>query len=361
METLFPRLCGKSEGGSSQLPELVIPLFDDDIKGYDLISEIAAEIRTKIDEETCPNCDGKNCLDEGDIIECTACGHIVGRIYNSGAEYRFFSSDDRGNDPTRVGAPQDPSLPQASLGTVILGGSNGKSAKTMFKIRKYHTWNTVPYKERALIQAQERLNLIGLNYGINASAIDSTRSMYIVLQDIGGRQGLSRDSLLAGSLYLVLKESGSPRKPKEIAEYFGLTSAQFTKALKQMQEVMAIARQRGLLATGKDKMQTSTRATEYIDLPLSKLQLSRAQMEQFGILCRRVAEIAESEGLGQENMPPSLAAGCIAFVFKRCNEEVDIDITKIAEVAEISVATLQKCVRRLEGAGDLIAKSVGLS
>lgn len=350
METLLPRL---RRGERIQLPDEIIPLFED-IDGY--------RIQTKIDEETCPNCDEKDCLDEGDIIECTACGHIIGRTYNSGAEYRFFSSDDRGNDPTRVGAPQDPTLPQASLGTVILGGSSGKSAKAMYKIRKYHTWNTVPYKERALIQAHERLNLIGLNYGINASAIDSTRSMYIVLQEIGGRQGLSRDSLLAGSLYLVLKESGSPRKPKEIAEYFGLTSAQFTKALKQMQEVMAIARQRGITTTGKSKMQTSsTRATEYIDLPLSKLQLSRAQMERFGILCRLVAEVAEREGLGQENMPPSLAAGCIAFVFKQCSDEVDIDITKIAEVAEISVATLQKCVRRLEGAGDVIAKSVGLS
>ena len=36
-----------------------------------------------------------------------------------------------------------------------------------------------------------------------------------------------------------------------------------------------------------------------------------------------------------------------AFVFKR-SEVIDIPLPKIAEVSEISLATLQKCLRRLE-------------
>ena len=65
------------------------------------------------------------------------------------------------------------------------------------------------------------------------------------------------------------------------------------------------------------------------------------------ILCNRVAEQVEKLGLGQENMPPSLAAGCVAFVLKRC-EVLDIGLPQIAEVSQISIATLQKCLRRLE-------------
>jgi CheY-specific phosphatase CheX len=70
-------------------------------------------------------------------------------------------------------------------------------------------------------------------------------------------------------------------------------------------------------------------------------------MDHLNILCRRVAEKSEEAGLSQENMPPSLAAGCVAFVIKRC-EILNIPISKIAEASEISVATLQKCLRRLE-------------
>jgi hypothetical protein len=70
-------------------------------------------------------------------------------------------------------------------------------------------------------------------------------------------------------------------------------------------------------------------------------------MEHLHTLCRRVAEKAEEAGLSQENMPPSLAAGCVAFVIKRC-DILTIPVSKIAKASEISVATLQKCLRRLE-------------
>ena len=139
-------------------------------------------------------------MDLSELVTCKSCGYVISRPFDTTAEYRFFSNDDRGGDPTRVGAAQDPSLPQASLGTVILG-SYGAAAKTMYKVRKYHTWNTVPYKERSLIQANERLTLIGLNHGINQSAIEASRSLYITIKEIGGRQGLSRDAMLAGCMY----------------------------------------------------------------------------------------------------------------------------------------------------------------
>jgi len=301
--------------------------------------------------DTCPACLKSDCFDRSDLLICKSCGDVISRPFDTTAEYRFFSNDDRGGDPTRVGAPQDPSLPQASLGTVILG--QGK-AKTMYKVRKYHTWNTVPYKERSIMQANERLSLIGLNKGLNQSVIESSRCMYITIKEIGGRQGLSRDAMLAGCMYLVLKESGSPRKPKDIADMFALSSASFTKALKQLQELLAMARQKGLLSLTKAKTSaTSTKAIEYIALPLSKLPLQRAQQEHLTILCTRVAEQVELLGLGQENMPPSLAAGCVAFVLKRC-EVLDIGLQQIADASDISIATLQKCLRRLElHAGDL--------
>lgn len=306
-----------------------------------------------IDLDTCPQCFNTDCLYSTDLVTCRECGHVVARPFDCTAEYRYFSNEDRGGDPTRVGAPQDPRLPEASMGTVILNGFG--TAKTMYRVRKYHSWNTVPYKERTYIQTCERLSLIGLNSGINQSVIEDAKLMYTTLQEVGGRQGLSRDSLLSACIYMSLKQSGSPRKPKEVAELFGLSSAMFTKALKQIQEVMALARQKGKLhGTSANKpSQSSTKAVEYIQLPLSRLPLPRAQMEHLIMLCKRVAEKADEIGLSQENMPPSLAAGCVAFVIKRC-EELSIPISKIAEVSQISVATLQKCLRRLEANGQLL-------
>lgn len=311
-----------------------------------------AETKT-VDLDTCPHCFNTDCLYTSDLVTCKECGHIVSRPFDNTAEYRYFSQEDRGGDPTRVGAPQDPRLPEASLGTIILNGFG--TAKTMYRIRKYHSWNTIPYKERSFIQTCERLSLIGLNSGINQYIIEESKNLYITLQDIGGRQGLSRDALLSACLYTSLKQAGSPRKPKEIAEIFGLSSATFTKALKQMQEVMALARQKGVLqqTTTNKPSQSSTKAVEYIQLPLSRLPIPRTQMEHLFTLCKRIAEKSDEIGLSQENMPPSLAAGCVAFVIKRC-EELSIPVSKIAEASEISVATLQKCLRRLESYSEVL-------
>lgn len=314
--------------------------------------ETDTETKT-VDLDTCPHCFNTDCLYTSDLVTCKECGHIVSRPFDNTAEYRYFSQEDRGGDPTRVGAPQDPRLPEASLGTIILNGFG--TAKTMYRIRKYHSWNTIPYKERSFIQTCERLSLIGLNSGINQYIIEESKNLYITLQDIGGRQGLSRDALLSACLYTSLKQAGSPRKPKEIAEIFGLSSATFTKALKQMQEVMALARQKGVLqqTTTNKPSQSSTKAVEYIQLPLSRLPIPRTQMEHLFTLCKRIAEKSEEIGLSQENMPPSLAAGCVAFVIKRC-EELSIPVSKIAEASEISVATLQKCLRRLESYSEVL-------
>ena len=313
------------------------------------------EPESKIDIDCCTNCFNVDCLDTSELITCKECGYVVARPFDNTAEYRYFSQEDRGGDPTRVGAPQDHRLPEASLGTIILNGYG--TAKTMYRVRKYHSWNTVPYKERSFIKTCERLSLIGLNSGINQSIIEESKNLFTTLQTVGGRQGLSKDALLSACIYISLKKSGSPRKHQEIATIFGLNPATFTKAYKQTNEIMALARQKGLLnnsSTNKPS-QSSTKATEYIQLPLSRLPIPREQMEHLRTLCNNIAEKIEETGLSQENMPPSLAAGCIAFVIKRC-EILDISVAKIAEVSEISIATLQKCLRRLENHSELLEK-----
>ena len=81
-------------------------------------------------------------------------------------------------------------------------------------------------------------------------------------------------------------------------------------------------------------------------------------MEHMTTLCTRLAEKVEEMGLAQESMPPSLAAGCIAFIVKR-TEGVELTLAQLAEVSDISVATLQKCVRRLEAKADELESIFG--
>ena len=234
----------------------------------------------------------------------------------------------------------------------MAGRGNGK---TMCRVRKYHTWNAMPYKERSLLHTFERLSLASTNYGIGGSVIDDVKEMFVSLYDLCDRRVLSRDAILASCLFNALKQSGTPRKPKEIADIFGLSTPIFTRALKYFQETFSLAEQKGLLKKATvDLEQGSTKASEYIQFPLSKLEgLSRAVSTIICNSAQAIADIAEENGYSIENMPPSLAAGCLAYTIQYYSKKIGqkqslITMAEIARVSEVSVATIQKCIKRLD-------------
>lgn len=288
---------------------------------------------------------------------CTRCGEVLGRLYDTTAEYRFFAHDDKNGDPCRVGAPQDHRLPEASLGTMMYGGQG----RNMYRIRKFQTWNAMPYKERSLLQIFDRLSLIATNYGISSSILEETKEMYVTLHELCDRRGLTRDAVLASCLYTALKQAQTPRKPKEVADMFNLSTATFTKALKFFQEVFALAEQKGLLRKGTvDTSYGSTKAEDYVGLPLSRLPIPRVRAVAIETGARAIANLAEKEGYSVENVPPSLAAGCVAFMLTNM-EDVNISMADIAKAADVSVATLQKCLRRLDAYKDILLRAAGFA
>lgn len=308
------------------------------------------------DKLSCPTCNSS--CDEWDCDEqtvCTRCGEVLHGNLDAGAEYRFFSSEDRsGSDPSRVGAPTDVRFPSSNLGTIILTKGNGANSKTMNRIRRYHTWNMIPYKERSLLQVFEQFAIASINNGINGKAIDTAKELYIQLVEHCDRRGMSRNCVVASSIYAALKMVGEPRKPKEIADMFHLTTAQFTKAYKYFQEVLAMAKQRGQLKTELAPANlASTKASNYITHPLSKLPISRSKYSDIQKLCMEVADKAELLLVSPENMPPSLAAGTIAFVLQRVGYS-EISMESIANVCNVSEGTLQKCLKRLETAKETL-------
>lgn len=304
--------------------------------------------------ESCGEMVEKNAADE--IIVCKGCGDVVERIIDSSAEYRYFGAEDRSSiDPCRVGAPIDMRFPASTLGTIILQHSSGgpkTAGRAMAKIRRYHTWNMIPYKERSLLQVFEQYALTATNFGINIRAIDTAKQLYIQLVEHCDRRGMSRNCVVASSIYAALKMVGEPRKPKEIADMFHLTTAQFTKSYKYFQEVLALARQRGQIAdTLAPANQASTKASDYITHPLSKLPVARSHYVDIQFTAMEVANKAEEILVSPENMPPSLAAGVLAFVLQRMNYS-EIPLSKIAVVCNVSEGTLTKCLKRLEASSE---------
>jgi transcription initiation factor TFIIIB Brf1 subunit/transcription initiation factor TFIIB len=246
----------------------------------------------------------------------------------------------------------------SGLGTMILAhaqGGNASARIAMARVRRYHTWNLLPYRERSLLQVFEQIALTATNHGFNQRAMDIAKDMYVKLVEHCDRRGISRTSVVASSIYSALKQVGQPRKPKEIADMFHLSTAQFTKSLKYFQEILCMAHQRGLLSASAvdPAAMPSTRASDYIANPLSKLPISRSTWQLAVEKATAIANEVEEKELCPENMPPSLAAGVIAFVLRRPGFLPDPDTLsyeRIAGVCGVSEGTLQKCLKKLEAA-----------
>jgi transcription initiation factor TFIIIB Brf1 subunit/transcription initiation factor TFIIB len=342
MSRCFPGLVTPKHS-SNQFTEKEWAWFQDETKKPQQTEGVCTTCGTSLDE-----------FDQEEIVLCSKCGEVFERIIDSTAEYRFFGYEDRcAIDPCRIGAPVDKRFPASTLGTIILHKSSGgpsSAGKAMSRIRRYHTWNMIPYRERSLLQVFEQFALTATNFGINGRAIDTAKELYIQLVEHCDRRGMSRNCVVASSLYAALKMVGEPRKPKEIADMFHLTTAQFTKSYKYFQEVLALAKQRGLITdTLAPASQASTRASDYITHPLSKLPVSRKDYMDIQFAAIEIANTAEDKLISPENMPPSLAAGVLAFTLARMDYK-DIPLARIASVCNVSEGTLSKCLKRLDAA-----------
>ncbi len=116
-----------------------------------------------------------------------------------------------------------------------------------------------------------------------------------------------------------------------------------------------MAHQRGLLsASAADPAaMPSTKASDYVSNPLSKLPISRASFQGLRSAAVAIANEVEEKELCPENMPPSLAAGVLALLLKQpgvLEEGEELSYEQIAGVCGVSEGTLQKCLKKLEAA-----------
>ena len=252
----------------------------------------------------------------------------------------------------------------------------------MNRIKRYHMWNLMPYRERTLWTIFDGLQVRASNAGINTAAIEEAKELYAQLTASAICRGQNqRDAMLAACLWEALKRHDSPRMPKDIAEIFNIEIRQVTRGIKQFQHLLAMRSGKptdNTYANMKNKekkdivadmklneiietsdviaaranvrravwQKTVCRTTTYKDFIqpfITNLSIpnSHALEKLVMVVCERVEEL----GVVPENTPPSLTASVIVF----CCPELGIKIshTDVAQVCGISPVTIQKCLKRL--------------
>ena len=342
-------------------------ITDDDLRLLSYFNLKTDELeKDDLGTQVCSTCNTDEHIKiENDSVLCVHCGEIFEYIIDQGPEYRWFSGDDRNMDPTRVGAPQNPLLPESSLGTTMILRKNHGNA--MRKIKRYHTWNLMPYRERNLWGIFEGLHVRAINAGIGLGVLEEAKRLYAQLSSLCVCRGTQKEALLAACLYEGLKRSNTPRRPKDIGTIFQINIKYVTKGLKQFANLLDMDERLGQKQSQKtdkpvvtikpvtvesrrakwDSVSCSTTTFEhYIEPFISKLEAPRHLTGTLIVVTRQICTRADDMGICPENTPPSLTAAALALA---CNSlSIQKTIQDIAGVCDISVVTLHKCLKRLD-------------
>jgi transcription initiation factor TFIIIB Brf1 subunit/transcription initiation factor TFIIB len=345
----------------------------------------------------CPTCEDSDAIEtQDDEVVCLRCGTVIDIPLDWSAEYRWYSADNggpgSGGDPSRCGFPINPLMPESSLGTLILHG--GGNSATMRRIKRYHMWNQMPYREHTLWKILETLQIRASNAGIGGAIVEEAKELFAQLTASQICRGTAqRDAVLAACLWVALKRHDAQRLPKDIAEIFLIPLKNVTKGIKQFQHVLAmrtndrrtdtytkpaapvlapvpasatspdttggVTKGDGAGASEKEAIQramqrkaqqqaTVKRATSYADFIgpfLSHLSIPRRIAATMEEMVFRICSLTEELNIVPENTPPSLTASVIAFVAAELH--VTLDHAEIARVCGISAVTIQKCLKRM--------------
>lgn len=286
-------------------------------------------------KDQCDNCNNSNFVKlEGEII-CVSCGNISEGIIDYNAEWRYYGSDDsKYSDPTRCGLPTNELLPQSSLGSTI-SFKSGESYE-MRKIRNYHLWNGMPYKERSLYNVFDSIQIISLNGGIPHCIIEEAKILYSKISDTKISRGFNRKGIIATCIYKACLLQGSPRSTQEIAKIFKLDNKHMTRGCKNFDSIMNTHNQDNASINI-----SGSKAIDFVNRFCSNLNLGENILE----ICKHVCNKTDEYNLVSKCIPPSVAAGSIFLVCNLLN--INISKKNISTTCEISEVTISKCYKEL--------------
>ena len=310
----------------------------------DAIWDIMSGLKDEIDLLENPDRDsniicscGSTEVIEDDCIQlCAKCSSIIGKVIDNTAEWRFYGSDTKSDDPSRCGLPTNSLLPKSSLGSMI--GGNKYSNNNIKIIRKYQMWNAMPYNERTLWNVFEKLTGISLTNGIPQKIIDDAKVLYKRASEKKISRGDNKEGLIASCIYHACLMNNLPRSSKEIAKMFDIDPVTLNKGNSRFQTLLQIN-------------VVSSSPSDFISRYCSILNMKMEDIEN----CRKLIKFLEDNEIMSDNSPTSSCAAVLYYYSNKKN--LGYNKKQFAEVCNVSEVTVIKGFKLLEKFDKFIMKN----
>ncbi|KAM3717153.1 Transcription initiation factor IIB [Dirofilaria immitis] len=285
--------------------------------GHRLIKKMSVE---------CPIHPGAHLVEDhraGDLI-CPECGLVVGdRLVDVGTEWRSFSNEKSGADPSRVGAPENPILGSADLSTSIAVGFAGSESDHSLANAQRKNMNNM---DRQMSQGLSVIREMSARIHLPKSIEDGAAKIFKDVLDSKALRGKNNEAQAAACLYISCRKEGVPRTFKEICAASRVSKKEIGRCFKLIIKSLETSLEQ---ITSADFM---SRFCGNLGLPHS-IQAAAT----------RIAKKAVELDLVAGRSPISIAAAAIYMASQASNNKKTArEIGEIAGAAEVTVKQTYK-------------------
>uniref|UniRef100_A0AC35UHY7 Transcription initiation factor IIB n=1 Tax=Rhabditophanes sp. KR3021 TaxID=114890 RepID=A0AC35UHY7_9BILA len=165
----------------------------------------------------------------GDVI-CPKCGTVVGdRCVDVGTEWRSFSNEKSGNDPSRVGAPENNLLGGSDLSTTMAFTYNSTSYDEGLASAQRRTSNN---GDKQMQQALKTIGELCERMKINKKVKDMAGRNFRSVLDSKILKGKNSEAQAAACLYIACRQAEVARTFKEICAACNVSKKEIGKCFR---------------------------------------------------------------------------------------------------------------------------------
>ncbi|GAU93220.1 hypothetical protein RvY_05193 [Ramazzottius varieornatus] len=268
----------------------------------------------------------------GDLV-CPMCGLVVGdRVIDVGTEWRTFSNESGGDDPSRVGGPENPLFEGAELSTMI-GAASGPAGLDSQGFNKYRNRKTISPQDRALTTGFREITTMAERINMARSIVDQAHMLFKQVYETKAMRGRATEAIASACLYIACRKEGVPRTFKEICAISRVTKKEIGRCFKLI--LRNVDTSVDLITTG-----------DYMSRFCSNLGLPQTVQRAATHIARKATDMDLAGG----RAPTTVAAAAIFLACAASDQKKTLK--EISEVSGVADSTIKQTYRVLIGKVD---------
>ncbi|KAM0786690.1 hypothetical protein ACM66B_002135 [Microbotryomycetes sp. NB124-2] len=257
----------------------------------------------------CPDCQDESVglveeFSSGDLV-CGGCGLVLGdRIVDTRSEWRSFA-DSEGDDPSRVGGPQDPLLDASEQFSTIISFKDGHSgharALQMAASRVTRDSGGGRDLQSAFREIESMCDVISLPKSI----VDTSKQLFKRVDEERILKGKRQEAIIAACIFIACRQGRVSRTFREIVALTKVPKKEIADVFKVLERTFEMGGGQGQAPMSTSASTTDSLITRYCNHLNLPVPVQRAAVH--------VGVRANEEGVLTGRNPITIAAASILF------------------------------------------------